>query len=234
MSGHGGSPFDPLHMIRHHLGVLKVPTRLHPTNQIHTTSRTNLRHLEDEHLVRIITLSWELVPLDVGPIANALELCDAIHNTKPPQKFEKGNPRSKVWGIQLSTALKHMFELFEGEEMVCVTIVTNEELTNNILVGFKDDLVVRGLRRTLNVLLEKCIEILPTVSAVSNLHWMLMSSDMNTCSLGGTLPMDVENHRLADCNAFGRLFADPVDNSRSGWHDARERERLSSETIQCR
>src|ERR1700737_3914763 len=112
MSGHGGPPFDPLDVIRHHPRVLKVPTRLHSTNQIHSTSRTNLRHLEDEHLVRIVTLSWELVPLDVGPIANAFEFCDAIHNTEPPQIFERGNLRAKVWGIQLSTTLKHRFELF--------------------------------------------------------------------------------------------------------------------------
>jgi hypothetical protein len=108
MSGHGG-PFD---VIAHHPRVLNVPTRLHASNQIHSTSRTNLGHLEDENLGCIVTLSWELIPLDVGPIANALELCDAIHNTKPPQIFERGNLRAKVWGIELSTALKHRFKLF--------------------------------------------------------------------------------------------------------------------------
>jgi hypothetical protein len=112
MSSHGGPPFDPLHVIGHHLHVLEVPTRLHPTNQVHSTSRTNLGHLEDEHLVRIVTLSWELVSLDIGPIANTPKLCDAIHNTEPPQKFERGNLRAKVWGIQLSTTLKHSIELF--------------------------------------------------------------------------------------------------------------------------
>ena len=112
MSGRGGAFFDPLDVIGYHPRVLKVPTRLHPSNQIHPTSMTNLRHLEIENLVRIVTMSWELVPLDVGPIANALELCDAIHNTEPPQIFEKGVFRAKVWGIQLSTSLKHRFELF--------------------------------------------------------------------------------------------------------------------------
>src|SRR5665213_708460 len=111
MSGHGGPAFDPLDMIGHHPSILKVPTRLHPPNQIHSTSWTNLRHLEDENLVRLVTLSWELISLDVGPIANASELSDAIHNTEPPQKFERGNLRSKIRGSQLSTALKHRFEL---------------------------------------------------------------------------------------------------------------------------
>jgi hypothetical protein len=56
---------------------------------------------------------------------------------------------------------------------------------------------VRGLRRTLNVLLDKCINALSTVSADSNLYWMLMNTDMNAGSLGGLLPMDVEYFRLA-------------------------------------
>jgi hypothetical protein len=124
MSGHGGPLFDPLHVIGHHPRVLKVPTRLHQSNQIHFTSKTNLQHLEDEHLVRIVTLSWELIPLDVGPTANASELCDAIHNIEPLQIFERGNLRAKVWKIQLSIALKHMFELFNGEETMCVVIAT--------------------------------------------------------------------------------------------------------------
>ena len=115
-----------------------------------------------------------------------------------------------------------------------LTIFRKEEVTNNVLDGFKDDLAVSGLRRTLNVLLEKSIDALPIVSAVPNLDWMLMSSDMNAGSLGEILPMDVENFRLAECNAFRRLFANPAHKSRSGWHNAIERERLSSETIKFR
>jgi hypothetical protein len=234
MSGHGGPPFDPLDVVGHHPRILEVPTRLHPTNQIHTTSRTNLGHLEDEHLVCIVPLTWKLVPLDVSPIANAPELCDAIHNTEPPQKFERGNLRTKVRGIQLSTTLKDRFELFQGEETLCVIITRKEEITYNVLAGFEDDLAVRGLRRTVNVLLEKSIDALSAVSADSNLDWMLMSTDMNAGSLGGLLPMDVEDFGIAKCNTFGRLFADPADKSRSGWHNARERERIFSETFKFR
>ena len=106
---------------------------------------------------------------------------------------------------------------------MCDTIVKKGELTNNVLAGFKDKLDVRGLRRMLNVLVEKCIDMLSTVSAVFNLHWMLMSFDMNACSLGGILPMDVEDFCLTYCNAIGRLFVDPAHKNRSGWHNARER-----------
>jgi hypothetical protein len=135
--------------------------------------------------------------LDVNPIANAPEVCDAIHNTKPPQIFERGNLRAKIRGIQLSTTLKHRFEFFQGEETLYVIITTKEEITHNVFVGFKDNLVVRGLRRTVNVLFEKCIDTLLAVSAVSNLDWMSMSTDMNAGSLGGLLPMDVENFGIA-------------------------------------
>ena len=71
---------------------------------------------------------------------------------------------------------------------MCVIIATKEELTNNVLVG---------LRHTLNVLLDKCIYAFPTLSAVSNLHWMLMGTDMNGGSLGGLLSMHVEDFCIA-------------------------------------
>jgi hypothetical protein len=78
-----------------------------------------------------------------------------------------------------------------------VIITRKEEITYNVLAGFKDDLDVRGLRRTVNVLLEKCIDTLLVVSVVSNLDWMLMSTDMNAGSLGGLFPIDVEDFGIA-------------------------------------
>jgi hypothetical protein len=62
---------------------------------------------------------------------------------------------------------------------MCVIIATKEELTNNVLASFTDDLVVCDLRGTLNKLFNKCIDALLHVSIVPNLHWMLMSTDMN-------------------------------------------------------
>jgi hypothetical protein len=80
---------------------------------------------------------------------------------------------------------------------VGVIIATKDEVTNNVLVGFKDDIVVHGLKRTLNVLLNKCINALPVISTISNLHWMLMNTDMNAGSLKGLFPMHIEIFCLA-------------------------------------
>jgi hypothetical protein len=80
---------------------------------------------------------------------------------------------------------------------VCVIIARKEKLANNVLASFKDDLAVGGLRRTFNVLFNKCIDTFPTISAVSNLHWMLTRTKMNTYSLGWLLPMYVEDFGLA-------------------------------------
>jgi hypothetical protein len=113
-------------------------------------------------------------------------------------------------------------------------IIAEEELTHKILACLKNNFAVSGLGRSLDVLLEKCIDTLPAVSAVSNLHRMLMSTEMNAGSLRGLLPMDVEDFRLAKSNAFWRLFADPANESRSGWHNTRERERIFRETFKFR
>jgi hypothetical protein len=42
MSGHNDPSFDSLDVIGHHPHVLKVTIRLHPSNHIHSTSKTNL------------------------------------------------------------------------------------------------------------------------------------------------------------------------------------------------
>ena len=53
---------------------------------------------------------------------------------------------------------------------MCVILARKEEFTNNVLAGFKDDLTMGGLRCTFNVLLDKCIDALSAVLAVSDLH----------------------------------------------------------------
>jgi hypothetical protein len=62
-------------------------------------------------------------------------------------------------------------------------IIAEEELTHKVLDGLKNNFVVSGLGHSLDVLLKKCIDTLPTVSAVSNLHRMLMRTEMNAGSL---------------------------------------------------
>jgi hypothetical protein len=139
---------------------------------------------------------------------------------------------SEVRGIQLLATIKKGFKFFQGKGLMRINIIAEEELTHKILACLKNNFVVSRLGRSLDVLLEKCIDTLTVVSAVSSLHWMLMSTEMNACSLRGLLPMDVEDFRMAKSNAFGRLFADPANQSRSGWHSARERERNFGETFE--
>jgi hypothetical protein len=90
------------------------------------------------------------------------------------------------------------------------SIIAEEELTHKVFAGLKNNFAVSGLGRTLDVLLQEGVDALATISAVANLHRMLMSTEMNTCSLRGLLPMDVEDFCLAKSNAFGRLFANPA------------------------
>jgi hypothetical protein len=115
---------------------------------------------------------------------------------------------SEVRGIQLLATIKNGFKFFQGKGLMRNNIIAEEELTHKILACLKNNFTVSGLGRSLDVLLEKCIDTLPAVSVVSNLHWMLMSTEMNACFLRGLLPMDVEDFRLAKSNGFGRLFAD--------------------------
>jgi len=137
-------------------------------------------------------------------------------------------------GIQLLATIKIGFKFFQGKGFMRNSIIAEEELTHKILACLKNNFAVSGLGRSLDVLLEKCIDTLPAVSAVSNLDWVFMSTDMNAGSLRRLLPMDVEDFGIAQSNAFGGLFADPADKSRSGWHNARERKMIFSETFKFR
>jgi hypothetical protein len=117
---------------------------------------------------------------------------------------------SEVGGIQLLATIKNGFKFLQGKGFMRNNIIAEEELTHKILACLKNNFAMSGLGRSLDVLLEKCIDTLPAIFTVSNLHWMLMSTEMNACSLRGLLPMDVEDFCLAKSNAFGRLFADPA------------------------
>jgi hypothetical protein len=141
---------------------------------------------------------------------------------------------SEVRGIKLLATIKIGLKFFQGKGFMRNNIIAEEELTHKVLACLKNNFAVSGLGRLLDVFLEKCMDTLPAVSVVSNLHWMLMNIEMNACSLRGLLSMDVEDFRLAKSNAFGRLFADPANLSRSGWYNARERERIFSETFEFR
>ena len=81
VAGHGGPLGDAFDMIGHDPSMLEIPTRLHVLNQVNPTTAANLGHLEDENFVRLVTMAWKLIPLDIGPSADTSKLGDAIHNS---------------------------------------------------------------------------------------------------------------------------------------------------------
>ena len=78
VAGRGGPLGNAFIMVGHDHNA-----RLHALNQIDPTTRANLRHLENKNLVRIVTLAWENISLDIGPGAYTFKLGDAIHNPQP-------------------------------------------------------------------------------------------------------------------------------------------------------
>ena len=81
VAGHGGPLGNAFDIVGHHPSVLEIPAGLHTLNQVDTTTRADLGHLENKHFVRVVTLAWELIPLDVGPVADTSKLGDAILNS---------------------------------------------------------------------------------------------------------------------------------------------------------
>ena len=81
--GHGGPLGDGFDMVGHDPSVLEIPARLHAFNQVDPTSRADLGHFENENLVIIVTLAWELITMDIGLGADTLKFGDAIHNPQP-------------------------------------------------------------------------------------------------------------------------------------------------------
>ena len=68
-------------MVRHDPCMLEITARLHAFNQVDPTTRADLGHFENKNFVCIVTLSWELIPLDIGPGADTSKFGDAIHNS---------------------------------------------------------------------------------------------------------------------------------------------------------
>ena len=81
VAGHGGPLGDAFDMVGHDPSMLEIPARLHALNQVDPTTRADLGHLENKNFVRLVTLAWELIPLDIGPGADTSKLGDAIHNS---------------------------------------------------------------------------------------------------------------------------------------------------------
>jgi hypothetical protein len=81
VAGHGGPLGDSFDMVGHDPSMLEITARLHALNQVDPTTRADLRHFENKNFVRIVTLAWELIPLDIGPTADTSKFGDAIHNS---------------------------------------------------------------------------------------------------------------------------------------------------------
>jgi hypothetical protein len=67
VTNHGGPLGDAFDMVGHDPSMLKIPVRLHAPNQIDPTTRVDLRYFENKNFVHLVTLAWELIPLDIGP-----------------------------------------------------------------------------------------------------------------------------------------------------------------------
>jgi hypothetical protein len=89
---------------------------------------------------------------------------------------------SEVRGIQLLATIKNGFRFFQGKELMRNNIIAEEELTNKVLAGLKNNFAVSGLGRSVDVLLQDGVDAFATISAIANLHWMLMRTEMNAGS----------------------------------------------------
>ena len=71
-------------------------------------------------------------------------------------------------GIQVLATIKNGFKFFQGKELMRISIIAEEEFSHNVFVGLKNNFPVNGLGRSLDVLLDKRVDALATISAVAN------------------------------------------------------------------
>lgn len=81
VASHGGPLGDAFDMVRHDPCILEITARLHAFNQVDPTTRADLGHFENKNFICIVTLSRELIALDVGPGADTSKFGDTIHNS---------------------------------------------------------------------------------------------------------------------------------------------------------
>jgi hypothetical protein len=82
---HGDPLGDAFDMVGHDPSMLKISARLHALNQVDPTTGADLGHLENKNFVCIVTLVWELIPLDI---------CRApLQKGCPKHHGHKGDPR---------------------------------------------------------------------------------------------------------------------------------------------
>lgn len=79
IAGHRCLLLDTLHMIKHHLRVLKTTTKLHSLYQVYPATKTYCKYLENKNFVRTSALDGEQVLSDIRLVAETSKHGDAIH-----------------------------------------------------------------------------------------------------------------------------------------------------------
>jgi hypothetical protein len=85
---------------------------------VHPGSEPDLGHLENIHLVEVRALSRELVFLNVGPVATASEIGNAVHDPKSLNIPECNDVVLNAWGA-------HIFVLLENRDQLLQIIFSN-------------------------------------------------------------------------------------------------------------
>ena len=106
MTCNGRSINDVFDVIRDDPSMLEIATKLHPYDQVHSTTRIYLGHFENKDLVGIFTLAKEYVPLNVRLIVEVFKLGDAIYDAKPLQVHKLSDFVSKTRESQFLAAIK--------------------------------------------------------------------------------------------------------------------------------
>jgi hypothetical protein len=118
-----------------------------------------------------------------------------------------------VGGVQILATIKNRLKFIQGKEFMRIGIIAEEDLTQKVLAGLKNNFAVSGLGRSLDVLLDKGVDAFATVSTVADLDRVGMVTEMNAGTLSGTTAVDVEDFGMAWSNALGRLLTDPANKS---------------------
>lgn len=116
-------------------------------------------------------------------------------------------------GIQLLATIKNGFKFFQRKMLMRNTVIAEEELTHKVFAGLKNNFAVSGLRRPLDVLLDKGDDALAAISAIADLDWVVMVAEVNARTLSGVTAVDIKIFGVARGNAGGRLLTDSAHKS---------------------
>ena len=84
-----------------------------------------------------------------------------------------------------------------------------------VFASLHDDLVVRGFKGSLDVLLDEHIDELVATSVVVNLDGVELVAKMIANPLSGVIIMDIKDLNVAPSYTFGRLLANPTHKSQT-------------------